>query len=191
MKSGVASADITPKPGPVLQGHWSTNPSKSVLYPLEVRAAVFEVDATRTALVTVDVIGVTKATTDRVRERVARDHGIPGDHVTVADSHTHCAPASLPCLGMTPPEGWLERIEDAAVSCVSHIDISRQIVHCQALRVAELSFFKTPRPPLVQENALRGEFLDAVVFGICYIDISQIVHCYAHRLIELSIAEAA
>ena len=42
MKSGVATADITPEPGPVLQGHWSSNPSHSVLYPLEVRAIVFE-----------------------------------------------------------------------------------------------------------------------------------------------------
>ena len=26
IQSGVASGDITPEPGPVLQGHWNTNP---------------------------------------------------------------------------------------------------------------------------------------------------------------------
>jgi neutral ceramidase len=118
MKCGVAGAEITPQPGPVLQGHWSTNPSKSVLYPLEIRAIAFEHDGTRTAIVTVDVIGVTKATTDQIRAGVEREHGIVGDHLTVACSHTHCAPGTLPCLGMTPAEDWLKRIVDTAVACV-------------------------------------------------------------------------
>ncbi len=126
MKSGVAGVDITPEPGMVLQGHWSTNPSKSVLYPLEVRTIVFEQGSVRTAIVTVDAIGVAKATTDRIRRRVEKEHGIPGDHLTVAGSHTHCAPAALACLGMEPPEGWLERIEDASVACVGEALASLQ-----------------------------------------------------------------
>ena len=119
MKSGVSLADITPEPGPVLQGHWSTNPSRSVLYPLEVRAIAFEQGETRTAIATVDAIGVTKETTDRIRSRVESESGIPGDHVMVACSHTHCAPAALPTLGMVPPEGWLEKIEDESVASIS------------------------------------------------------------------------
>ncbi len=119
MKSGVAMADITPEPGPVLQGHWSTNPSHSVLYPLEVRAIVFEEGDVRTAIATLDVIGVTKETTDRIRARVTAACGIPGNHVMVACSHTHSAPATLPSLGMKPPEGWIERIEiETAASIV-------------------------------------------------------------------------
>ncbi|MDA0748917.1 MAG: hypothetical protein O2954_20555, partial [bacterium] len=118
MKSGVSSAEITPEPGPILQGHFSTNPSHSVLYPLEVRAVVFEEGSQKTAIVTVDVIGLTKETTDLIRARVEKEAGIPGDCVMVACSHTHCAPPTLPCLGMKAPEGWLERIEEAAVTCV-------------------------------------------------------------------------
>ena len=121
MKSGVAGIDITPEPGPVLQGHWSTNPSHSVLYPLEVRAIVFEEGGTKTAIVTADVIGVTKETTDGIRACIEEATGIPGDHVMVACSHTHSAPASLGmgCLGIDPPEGWLERITDAATEAVT------------------------------------------------------------------------
>ena len=119
MKSGVASSDITPEPGPALQGHWSTNPSHSVLYPLEVRAIVFEEADVRTAIATLDVIGVTKETTDRIRARVTEACGIPGDHVMVACSHTHSAPATLPALGMEPPAGWMESIErETAASIV-------------------------------------------------------------------------
>jgi hypothetical protein len=119
MKSGVSFGDITPEPGPILQGHWSTNASHSVLYPLEVRAIAFEAGGVRTAIATVDVIGVTKETTDRIRSRAEQDCGIPGDGVMIACSHTHCAPASLPCLGMIPPEGWLERIENEVVASIS------------------------------------------------------------------------
>ena len=119
MKSGVASSDTTPEPGPVLQGHWSSNPSHSVLYPLEVRAIVFDEGGVRTAIATLDVIGVTKETTDRIRARVTEACGIPGDHVMVACSHTHSAPATLPALGMEPPEGWMDTIErETAASIV-------------------------------------------------------------------------
>ena len=119
MKSGVAVADITPEPGPVLQGHWSTNPSHSVLYPLEVRAIVFEEAGVRTAIATLDVIGVRKETTDRIRAQVTEACGIPGDHVMVACSHTHSAPATLPSLGMEPPEGWMETIERETAASIA------------------------------------------------------------------------
>ena len=119
MKSGVAVADITPEPGPVLQGHWSTNPSHSVLYPLEVRAIVFEEAGVRTAIATLDVIGVRKETTDRIRAQVTEACGIPGDHVMVACSHTHSAPATLPSLGTEPPEGWMATIERETAACIA------------------------------------------------------------------------
>ena len=79
IRSGVASGDITPEPGPVLQGHWNTNPSHSVLYPLEVRAVVFADGDAKIAIATLDVIGITRAITDRIRAKVANI--IPGDSV--------------------------------------------------------------------------------------------------------------
>ena len=74
IRSGVASGDITPEPGPVLQGHWNTNPSHSVLYPLEVRAVVFADGDTQIAIATLDVIGITRATTDRIRATSGKYH---------------------------------------------------------------------------------------------------------------------
>ncbi len=99
IRCGVAEADITPSPGPVLQGHWSTNPSHSVLYPLEARAAVFEEEGTRVAIATLDVIGVTGEMTARIRERVEAACGIPADGVMVACSHTHCATGGAAVAG--------------------------------------------------------------------------------------------
>ena len=118
MRCGVAAGDFTPLPGAVLQGHWSTNPSHSVLYPLEARAAVFEQDGVRTAIVTLDVIGVTRETTQRIRERAEAACGIAPAHVMVACSHTHCSPATLPCLGMETDADYLSRIVDEAAGCI-------------------------------------------------------------------------
>ena len=117
IQSGVASRDITPEPGLVLQGHWNTNPSHSVLYPLEVRTVVFADGDARIAIATLDVIGITKATTDRIRAQVANI--IPGDSVMIACSHTHCAPATLPCLGMTPDPEFMDRIVDTTAACIA------------------------------------------------------------------------
>ncbi len=128
IQSGVAAGDITPEPGLVLQGHWNTNPSHSVLYPLEVRAIVFAEGDTQIAIATLDVIGVTKVTTDRIRAQVASACGILEDRVMVACSHTHCAPATLPCLGMTPDPKFMDRMVDTTVACIAEAAAARQPV---------------------------------------------------------------
>ena len=119
IQSGVAARDITPEPGLVLQGHWNTNPSHAVLYPLEVRAIVFAEGDAQTTIAALDVIGVSKATTDRIRARVAKTCGIPEDGVMIACSHTHCAPATLPSLGMTPDPKFMDRLVEATAECIA------------------------------------------------------------------------
>src|SRR4051812_49380786 len=110
LKAGVSRGDVTPQPGPVLQGNWGAPPSHSVLRPLEVRAIVFKSGHRRAAIATLDVIGVTLQTTRRIRESVERSHGIPSGSVMVVCSHTHCAPPTLPCMGLTASPEWIERI---------------------------------------------------------------------------------
>ncbi len=119
MKGAVAGADITPEPGPVLQGHFNAPPSTGVLYPLELRVGVFASESTRVALVTVDAIGLSGATTDEIRRKIEAATGIPAAAVMVACSHTHCAPAALPCLGMQTDASWLNRVVAAAADCVA------------------------------------------------------------------------
>jgi hypothetical protein len=89
-----------------------------VLRPLEVRALVFESGTHRAAMATIDVIGVTRQTTDRIRQLVERSSGIRSDAVMVVCSHTHCAPATLPCMGLSPSADWIERIAREAAACV-------------------------------------------------------------------------
>ncbi len=71
MKAAIASADITPQPGHVLQGHSNNNPSTAVLFPLEARAVVFENGGERAAIVALDLIGLESESVARIRDRVA------------------------------------------------------------------------------------------------------------------------
>lgn len=118
MKAGTGAADITPTPGMILQGHWSDTPSHTVLFPLEVRAIVFEQDNTRAAIVTVDAIGVTQAITQRIRARIEHSAGITPACVMVVASHTHCAPAVLALGGSDADEAFAESIIERSVDCV-------------------------------------------------------------------------
>ena len=118
MKAGTGAADITPTPGMILQGHWSDTPSHTVLFPLEVRAIVFEQDNTRAAIVTVDAIGVTQAITQCIRARIEHSTGITPACVMVVASHTHCAPAVLALGGSDADEAFAESIIERSVDCV-------------------------------------------------------------------------
>src|SRR5439155_23371603 len=90
----------------------------AVLFPLATRAVVFEAEGERAAIVALDVIGLESETVTRIRERVEQGCGIAPERVMVACSHTHCAPAALSSLGMTPPPEFMEAVETRSAQCV-------------------------------------------------------------------------
>lgn len=118
MRAGIAYADITPDPGEILQGHWSDNPSHSVLYPLEVRAIVFEQNSNRLAIVAADALATTAELTRRIRRQIEDQTGIKSDHVMLACSHTHCGPPMLNIGNRLASSQFAYRIESAAIRCV-------------------------------------------------------------------------
>lgn len=115
LQAGVAGGEFTPAPGMILQGHWSTNPSHTVLNPLEMRTIVFRQDQQTCAIITLDAIGLERDVVDRIRKRIRRECGIKPDHVMVAASHTHCGAPTIKVLGMIPSPAYMKRIEDLAV----------------------------------------------------------------------------
>jgi hypothetical protein len=184
MKCGVAGGDMTPKPGMILQGHWSTNPSHSVMYPLEARAVVFEDQGARAAIVTLDVIGVTLDLTQRIREAVA--DVVPASAVMIACSHTHCAPPMLPCLGMTPDPAYLQRVVDVCADCVrravaglqdatvglgcgsSHFNISRRPLPGTASMVANYGMLVDRRVRVLRVDDLQGKPMAVLFHYSCH-----------------------
>lgn len=119
MFAATGAADFTPDPGHVLQGHAGSPPSHRVLHPLQARAIVFAEGESRVGICTVDVIGLMSDVTARVRRRVTEVCGLPGTHLLLAASHTHCAPAAINCLGMVPDPAFLAAQEEAMVASVT------------------------------------------------------------------------
>lgn len=91
-RAGVARADITPPVGVELWGYTNrASGATSTLDPLYARVLVLDDSRARVALVTLDLgrpFG--RASLDRVRERVRREHAVK-DVVFIA-SHTHSGP---------------------------------------------------------------------------------------------------
>jgi hypothetical protein len=119
MEAAVAAAEFTPEAGMILQGHWSTTPSHGVLYPLEARAIVLREEKTILAIVTLDIVGITRESADVIRTSIEQRCGIAARQIMVVASHTHCGPPTLPSLGGKPSAAVMDRISEAAVRCAA------------------------------------------------------------------------
>jgi hypothetical protein len=112
--AAVAAADITPPVGPVLQGHYSTNPSHAVLRPLQMRSLIFRNAHTSVCIVSIDAISVTTQTSDRLRQLISKSAGVPEHNILIAASHTHCGPATRDVLSMPQDPAFMKLIEQHA-----------------------------------------------------------------------------
>ena len=120
VRAGVATLDITPSGSMAMSGFAArTTPSSGVHDPLSVRALVIE----RTALVTVDVVGLHEELCARVREAVRPW----ADHAIVHATHTHSGPTSMPGrLGDGLDEDWLAHVESSCVEGVRRAATARE-----------------------------------------------------------------
>jgi hypothetical protein len=113
---GVARMDITPAPGIWMAGFAArTCASERVALPLYGKALALE-DARgrRAVLVTVDLLGVTAATTARLADALRTSHGVPREGLLVNASHTHSGPvtADMLTIAYDLPAGQPARIAD-------------------------------------------------------------------------------
>jgi hypothetical protein len=104
-KVGLAQIKITPEQPVWMAGYASRNkPFESVHDELFAKAMVL-VDArgTRAALVTTDLIGLSREIADPIRRRIEEQTGIPATSVLLSSSHTHTGPTLS--LDPEPREG--------------------------------------------------------------------------------------
>jgi len=92
IRVGVAAVDITPPIGIPMAGYYHERGADGVLDPLFSKALVIETGGERVALVTLDIISVTRAITDQARAEIAKAPGIKGDHVMISATHAHTGP---------------------------------------------------------------------------------------------------
>lgn len=89
MKVGFSTVDITPPLGSEAPGYFEKNFLRDVHDPLHVKAAVFENNGVRVALVGVDSLSIKASTVRAGRQMAEKITGIPSNHIMVAASHTH------------------------------------------------------------------------------------------------------
>ncbi len=93
-KAGVAVVEITPKESMWMSGYASRDrPAEGTLTPLWAKALVLEDwEENRVLLVTMDLIGMGRALSNRIRDQLEERHGLARKDVMLNFSHTHTGP---------------------------------------------------------------------------------------------------
>lgn len=91
-KAGFASVDITPPVGWRMSGYFHERLSTEVNDPLLAKAAVFEQERERVALVFCDLIGIEGELATTARQRASKRTGIPAANILICATHTHTGP---------------------------------------------------------------------------------------------------
>lgn len=118
-RAGAAVGDITPTTWPVyLVGSFSERAAEKAWDPLSARALVMDDGRTRLAIVIVDSCLIPRALFDEVKQRASESTGIRPDHMLMAATHTHSAPASLDRLFAKASQEYLDVLKNGMVSAV-------------------------------------------------------------------------
>lgn len=93
-KAGIASAKITPDSPIWMAGYATrTSPSEGILHDIYAKSIVLEdANGKKVILVTIDVLGIPKDVSDRIRNEIQRKFGIDKECVILNSSHTHSGP---------------------------------------------------------------------------------------------------
>ena len=93
-KAGVAKADITPDKPMWMSGYASRDHrAEGTRTKLWGKVLILE-DARgkRVAAITLDLVGLDQATSNTMRERIVKEHGLERSGIALLCSHTHCGP---------------------------------------------------------------------------------------------------
>lgn len=92
VRAGAAQTEITPPLGTSLAGYFTDRVSDAVADPLLARALVIEHGGECMALVSCDVVCLTRETVDAAKEGIAARCGLAPERVLICATHTHTGP---------------------------------------------------------------------------------------------------
>ena len=93
-KAGVAKADITPDKPMWMSGYAARDHrATGTLTKLWGKVLILEDSrGKRVAAITLDLVGIDQATSNILRERITKEHGLERSGIALLCSHTHCGP---------------------------------------------------------------------------------------------------
>jgi neutral ceramidase len=92
LRVGVATIDITPPIGYRMSGYFRERLCTGIDNPLQAKALVLQQDATQTAWVFCDLIGLNAEISQAAREQITQATGIPVNNILIAATHSHTGP---------------------------------------------------------------------------------------------------
>jgi neutral ceramidase len=128
LRVAFAEADVTPEPGRLLAGMPWEEAGEGEHWPLHGRVAVFDDAETRIALVALDALALEPATALVWREALAVAAGLSAHQVLISCTHTHRAPCTVPAIGGTRDDEYLDfalaRLVDAAAAAADRLEVA-------------------------------------------------------------------
>jgi len=126
LNSGLSQVDITPPVGCSLAGYFEDRISEGVHDPLLCQTLVLELDETRVALVTCDIIAMLPNTVKAAQSLIAHSLPFPAENVFIHSTHTHTGPASIKAFGVDTTEAYLELLPHLMAGGVRAAYLSRK-----------------------------------------------------------------
>ena len=119
IRVGAARTVITPPLGTPLAGYFEPHYSEENINDLQARAIAFDDGTERVAWVVCDVLAISEASVARIRDRVERSTGLPGNHLLVSATHTHTGPQTVEVFGLPAAAEYLVTFEAAVADAVA------------------------------------------------------------------------
>ena len=108
MQAGAASRNVTPPVGVAMQGY-ELRYANGINDPTLASALAVGGDRVEWLLLSVDTIGLDRSFTSRIRKTIGERFLLAPSAITIACSHTHSGPATLPRLGsVTADRSYLD-----------------------------------------------------------------------------------
>ncbi len=123
--AGASEINITPPSGVDLAGYFDRKGSASGINDdLKAAALVFDDRHQKSAICSLDVVGVKPEFVETVRQRVSYKTAIQPERIMIAATHTHSGP-SLDCDNLLNQK-WLRELEDKLVRVIMEADCYRR-----------------------------------------------------------------
>ena len=136
MRIGFGRNDITPRVGVELCGFgpFITRRSNSVRDKLWARAMAVEHGEKKVVIASLDLVGIERRFTHRVRSLVGDSTGLPADAIMIHCTHTHSGPNTGGYIGWgAPDEPYLELLpQRIAAACIRAIENLQDADLCHA-----------------------------------------------------------
>src|SRR5215475_3919140 len=118
MQAGAASRNVTPPVGVAMQGY-ELRHAAAINDPILGSALAVGGDRVEWLLLSIDAIGLDREFTSRIRKTLGERFLLAPSAITIACSHTHSGPATLPHLGAVPADSSYLAFLEAQLAIVA------------------------------------------------------------------------